>query len=324
MRVAVTGGTGVVGTAVTRHLLTAGHQVRALARNSLAADDLTSLGATPVPGDVSDNESLDRLVAGCEWVFHVAGVNQLCSIDPELMERVNVEGSRAVLGACRRAGVTRLVHTSSAVTIGEPEGETGTESTIHRGYHLSHYERTKAESESVVLAGADDLEVVVVNPSSVQGPGRATGTGRLLLEAARGRMPVMVDTAFSLVDIDDCARGHLLAAESGQPGERYILSGATMTTREALGVLSLITGRPSRARFLRPSVFAAMGTTIGGVWSLTGRQAPLCREAVKVMLHGHRYDGSRATADLGLVYTPIEETLSRTFEWFSTEGLLDQ
>ena len=322
MRIAVTGGTGVVGTAVIRHLVGAGHEIRALVRSEAAGAAMSAAGVEPVVGDLLDRDSLDRLVAGSQWVFNIAGVNQLCPADPDLLWQVNVEGARGVMEACRRAGVARLIHTSSAVTIGEGKGTVGTESSTHRGHYLSHYERTKTESETLVLTDAVDLDVVVVNPSSVQGPGRVTGTGRLLLEAARGRMPVMVDTTFSLVDIDDCARGHLLAAEQGQSGERYLLSGSTMTTRDALGLLALITGRPSRARFLKPSVFSALGSTVGGVWSLTGRQAPICREAVRVLLHGHAYDGSRATRELGLEYTPVEETLRRTYEWFATEGLL--
>lgn len=323
MKVAVTGGSGVVGRAVVRHLVDAGHSVRALARSAETARTLTDLGAEPVSGDLLDVDSLGRLVDGAEWVFNVAGVNQLCPIDPDRLWQINVEGTRRLMVACQRQGVPRLVHTSSAVTIGEAEGEVGSETTAHRGYYLSHYERTKTESERIVLTERGDLDVVVVNPSSVQGPGRATGTGRLLLEALRGRLPVLVDSVFSLVDIDDCARAHLLAAEKGVTGERYLLSGATVTTREAVSLLSAISDRRVRARFLRPGVFSAFGTAVGGVWSLAGRDAPLCAEMVRVMLHGHRYDGSRATSELGLAYTALEQTLRRTVEWFTAEGLLD-
>jgi dihydroflavonol-4-reductase len=198
----------------------------------------------------------------------------------------------------------------------------GSETTRHRGSYLSHYERTKAESERLALARRHGLEIVAVNPSSVQGPGRATGTGRLLLEACRGRLPFLVDTAFSVVDIDDCAKGHLLAAQHGIPGERYILSGATTNTREAMAMLQRITGRVARPRYLRPGALTALGWVTGTTFGMSQRRPPLCPEAVRVMLHGHRYDGSRATVELGLTYTPLEQTFTRVVDWFFEEGLL--
>lgn len=308
MRVAVTGGTGIVGTAVIRHLVGAGHQVRALVRSDHSVGKLAGTGVEPVLGDLLDAESLERLFAGCDRVFNIAGVNELSPKDTDLMWRVNVEGVRLVMEACRRAGVGRLVHTSSAVTIGETAGSVGDESTAHRGYSLSHYERTKAEGERLLFAERGDLDVVSVNPSSVQGPGRSTGTGHLLLLAARGRARVLVDTVFSMVDIDDCARGHLLAAEEGRSDERYILSGSILSVREVIALIDRIMDRKSRPFYLRPDP----------VRSLLGRN-----EKVRVALHGHRYDGSKATRDLGLVYTPAEETLTKTLEWFRSEGLLD-
>jgi dihydroflavonol-4-reductase len=322
VKVAVTGGSGVVGSAVTRHLVTAGHEVRALARSDGAAARVRELGARPIIGDLSDPGSLTRLADGVDWMFHVAGVNELCPVDRDRMWAVNVLGTRAVLDACSRLGVHRLIHTSSAVVIGEERGSVGSETTTHRGRYLSHYERTKAEAERLALGNRGDLEVVVVSPSSVQGPGRATGTGRLLLEACRGRLPFLVDTVFSIVDIDDCARGHLLAAESGVAGERYILSGATIDTRAAMAMLTRITGREVRPRYLRPGVVEALGWVVGSAFGLVGRQPPLCPEAMRVMLHGHSYDGSRATAHLGLRYTPLEQTFTRVVDWFFQEGLL--
>jgi dihydroflavonol-4-reductase len=305
-----------------RHLVDSGHEVRALARSDRAASYVESLGAAPVIGGLSDGDALTRLATGCEWLFHVAGVNQLCPLDPDHMWRVNVIGTRSVIEACRRLGVRRLIHTSSAVAIGEGPGSVGTERTRHRGHYLSHYERTKVEAERLALGDNGDLEVVAVNPSSVQGPGRATGTGRLLLEASRGRLPVMVDTTFSVVDIDDCARGHVLAADRGLPGERYILSGASTSTRETMALLRRITGRDATPRYLRPASLKALGWLTGAAFGVMRRQPPFCPEAARVMLHGHRYDGSRATSELGLQYTPLEVTLTRVVDWFFEEGLL--
>lgn len=321
MKVAVTGGTGVVGRAVVRHLVGADHQVSALARSDRSATELSKSGVTPIAGDVLDGGSLARLVEGSEVVFHIAGVNEMCSKDPSHMWEVNVEGSRRVLEACVRGGVRRLVHTSSAVTLGEPLGEIGRENSTHRGHFLSEYERTKTISERLLL-DSTTVEVVSVNPSSVQGPGRATGTGALFLALARGEIPVLVDTTISLVDIDDCARGHLLAATQGVPGERYVLNGATLTLREALRLLDDVRGRKRRPWFLRREVVATL-TDLADLFDWDPDLGmPLCAESLRVLLHGHEYDGSKAGRDLGLVYTAPEETLRKTVDWFRVGGYL--
>lgn len=324
MKVAVTGGTGVVGSAVVRHLVANGHQVRALARTPSSAARISDLGAEPVLGDLLDRPVVARLVEGCEQVFHVAGVNELCPRDPGLMWRVNVEGTEIVLQACAVAGVTRLIHTSSAVTMGERRGEVGRETTEHRGWFLSEYERSKHLAELRAFAGPADLEVVAVNPSSVQGPGRSTGTGRILLAALRGTLPAMIDTTFSVVDIDDCARGHLLAAERGRAGERYLLSGATLRLGEALGLLAELTGVGPRVRRIPPTLFSVAALAVEAMFTFTGRPPPLCREMARVLRFGHRYDGSKARRELGLEYTPLEETLARTSAWFEEAGLLER
>ena len=323
MKVAVTGGSGVVGGAVVRHLLGAGHEIAALARTDRASEKLTRSGARPVLGDVLDVESLHRLVEGTDWVFHVAGVNEMCSKDPNRMDQVNIEGTRNVITACRRANVSRMVHTSSAVTLGEKAGEIGLESTQHRGYHRSRYERSKHLSERLVAEAAGSLDVVIVNPSSVQGPGRSTGTGKLILDAARGGLRFVADTTISIVDIDDCARGHLLAAERGTSGERYVLSGFTVTMTEALEMVARAAehGRsPATVPFWLVSSGAAV---VESAARWLGKQPPVCREMVRVLQAGAAYDGSRATRELGLRYTAAEETISRTITWFGAEGLLD-
>jgi dihydroflavonol-4-reductase len=322
VRVAVTGGSGVVGGAVLRHLVDGGHDVAALARSPGAVEKLAGAGAVPVEGDVLDAATLMPLVRGAEVVYHVAGINDMCTRDAALMWRVNVEGTRAVMTACRSEGVRRLVLTSSAVTIGEREGVVADENTVHRGFFLSEYERSKHAAERALLNEADGLDVVSVNPSSVQGPGRATGTGRLFLAAANGRLPLLFDTRISLVDIDDCARGHLLAAERGISGERYLLSGATLSMKEAMRLLSRATGRRLNPWYVTPAAVRAAAATVEWLFQLMGRQAPFCREAARVMLHGHRYVGSRATGELGLVYTPVEDTIRRSLDWFEDQGLL--
>jgi dihydroflavonol-4-reductase len=322
VKVAVTGGSGIVGAAVVRHLVEAGHDVQGLARSSDASATIAALGAKPVVGDVLDLESLGRLSAGVERVFHLAGINEMCSLDPARMDQVNIVGTANVRDACVSAGVNRLIHTSSAVAIGEDKGVIGTESSSHRGSYLSRYERSKHISEQVVLDRTPGLDVICVNPSSVQGPGRATGTGKLILDVMRGKLPFLVETTVSMVDIDDCARGHVLAADQGRPGERYLLSGVSLTIREALDLLARVSGLTVNPRFLPGPLVSAVGGGVELGARLVRRAPPVCREMVRVLRHGHHYDGTRATRDLGLAYTPIEDTVARTIEWFQAQGLL--
>ncbi len=316
-RVLVTGAAGFVGGALLARLVERGDDVTALARSDAAAAKLAATGARVVRGDVTDEETVARAMDGCRLAFHVAGVNSLCPADPQRLVRVNVDGAAAVVRAAARAGVERLVHTSSAAALGEPAGTVGREDSPHRGRYLSVYERSKHEGEQAVLAAADQhgVDVVCVNPSSVQGPGRATGTGRILLALLDGRLKVFLDTYVSLVDVDDCARGHLLAAEHGRAGERYVLNGTTLSSGEALDLLATVGGVRRRPRIVPASLARVAATAVEHGFRAARRRPPVCRELVDTLLHGHRYDGSRATRELGLVYTAPEETLRRIARW---------
>jgi dihydroflavonol-4-reductase len=322
--VLVTGGGGVVGGALVRRLVGDGRTVRALSRSDASGGSLREMGAEPARGDVLDRASLIEAMRGCATVFHVAGVNAMCLRDPAPMLRTNVEGSANAIRAAAEAGVGRVVYTSSSSAIGEAHGTVGREDSPHRGWYLSAYERSKHEAERLVFGLAEelDVDVVAVSPSSVQGPGRATGSARLLLEVANGRLPLLVDTTISLVDIDDCAEGHVRAEARGTPGERYLLSGATLTTREAVAMLERVWGLPRRVRFAPAWVASAGGRLAWAGARLLRRDAPACPEAVRTLLHGHRFDGSKATRDLGLTYTPVEETLRRTLEWCAERRLV--
>jgi dihydroflavonol-4-reductase len=323
-RVFVTGGSGVVGRALVQRLVARGDEVVALARGTASEAVLGSLGARAVPGQLLDEDSLSRAMEGSSIAFNVAGVNTLCVDDPVPMMRTNVEGPPATVRAAARAGVPRLVHTSSAATIGEPPGSLGREDTPHRGWYLSTYERSKTEGERAAFqAGRETgVEVVCVNPSSVQGPGRAGGTARFLLAFLDGRLPVFVQTNVSLVDIADCTEGHLLAAERGASGERYLLSGIALTLTEALALAGEVAGVQRRPRLVPRSAAIAASYAVEHTFRLARRRPPVCREMVRTLLHGHRYDGSRATRELGLRYTSPRETLRRTVEWARGAGLL--
>ena len=324
-RVFVTGGTGLIGGALITSLLERGDEVVALARSDAAAARLDERGVDVRRGEIDDVQALATAMEGCSLAFNLAGVNKFCVADLEPMRRANVDGAVAAVRAASAAAVPRLVHTSSAATIGEPAGAIGDEWTQHRGWYLSNYERTKTEGERAAMNAARDTgqDVVYVNPSSVQGPGRSGGTGRFLLAFLDGRLRVFVNARFSLVDIRDCVHGHLLAAERGQPGERYLLSGIRLTISDALALTADIAG-VRRRPLLAPRSLATFGGAAVEQWfTLRGRRPPVCREMVRTLLHGHRYDGSRAERDLGLQYTPARETLTATIDWARSAGLLN-
>jgi dihydroflavonol-4-reductase len=323
-RVFLTGGSGLIGGALTAQLLERGDEVVALARSATAASALAERGARVVHGDVLDEDALAAGMTGCELVYHVAGVNTMCPADPAALFHVNVRGAETVIRAAARAGVPRAVLTSSAAALGEAAGTVGREDSPHRGSYLSVYERSKHEGELAAFAAARraGIELVSINPSSVQGPGRASGTGRILIAYLNGRLRAFVDTSISIVDIADCVQGHLLGAERGRAGERYVLSGATVSSREALDIVSELSGVRKRVRLLPPPVARAAGALVEGVFRLRGKPPPVCREMVRTLLHGHRYDGSRASRELGLRYTPVADTFRRTIEWAADEGLV--
>jgi len=323
-RVFLTGGSGLIGGALAGRLAERGDELVALARSDAAERALAARGARVVRGDLLDEDALADGMAGCELLYHVAGINTMCPDDPAALFHVNLRGAEMAVRAAARAGVRRVVLTSSAASLGEAHGTVGREDSPHRGTYLSVYERSKHEGEVAAFAAARraGVELVSVNPSSVQGPGRAGGTGRIMIAYLNGRLRAFVDTQISIVDIADCVEGHLLGAERGVPGERYVLNGATVTSREALDIVAELSGVRHTVRFLPPPVAGVAGALVEGAFRLRGRQPPVCREMVRTLLHGHRYDGSRAARELGLRYTPVAETFRRTIEWAVGEGLV--
>ena len=321
----MTGATGFVGGDLLHRLVAEHGEVRALARSAAGLRFVAEAGAIPVAGDLFDGAVLRRAMEGCRTVFHVAGVNEMCSRRPGEMIRVNTDGTVRVIEAAAEAGVPRVVFTSSAAALGEARGSVGDETSVHRGHYLSHYEESKHRAEVAAFAAADrvGIELVAVNPSSVQGPGRVGGSARLFLYALRARRPILVDLSLSVVDIADCTTAHLLAATRGEPGRRYLVSGATIGVVEAVGLLGEVSGMSIEPWYVSKSVAAMVGRPLAVVAGLLPGDTPLCREMVRTLLHGHRYDGSRIERELGLRYTPLAETLARTVEWYRSQGLIE-
>ncbi|MCW2998301.1 MAG: NAD-dependent epimerase/dehydratase [Solirubrobacterales bacterium] len=323
-RVFLTGGGGFIGGALATALLARGDEVVGLARTDAAARALAARGAQVVRGDVLDAGALATGMAGCDLAYHVAGVNSHCPADPARLMRVNVEGTETVVRTAAKAGVARVVFTSSAASIGEAEGTVGTEDSPHRGSYLSVYDQSKHESERVAFAAAAQtgVQVVALNPSSVQGPPRKGGNGAIIIAYLNGRLRAFVHTHVSVVDVQDVVDAHLLAAERGRSGQRYVLNGATITSAEALRIVSELSGVQQKVPMVPPRVARGAATVVESAFRVRGRTSPICRARVDTILHGHRYDGSLATRELGLQYTPVTETFRRTMEWAVGEGLV--
>jgi dihydroflavonol-4-reductase len=323
-RVFVTGASGFIGGALTTRLLERGDHVVGLARSDAAAEKVAARGAEVARGDLLDEDSVAAGMVGCESAYHVAGVNSHCPADPDMLLRVNVGGAESAVRAAARAGIGRMVYTSSAASLGEPAGTVGKEGCTHRGSYLSVYDRSKHEGERAVFAAAaaTGVEVVAVNPSSVQGPPRRGGNGAIIIAYLNGKLPVFVDTQVSVVDIQDCVEGHLLAAERGGSGQRYVLNGATLHSLQALEIVSELSGVRDRVRMIPAPVARAAAAMVEAAYRLRGKTPSVCRARVRTILHGHRYDGSRATRELGLDYTPVADTFARTIEWAVAEGLV--
>jgi dihydroflavonol-4-reductase len=329
MRALVTGATGFVGAAVARALIREGWQVRALARKGSDRRNVQHLQLEVVEGDLTDNASLERALAECEALFHVAADYRLGAPDPRQLYQTNVEGTRNILDAARRAGVRRIVYTSSVATVGIPkDGSPGNEDTpVGIADMIGHYKRSKYLAEQVVREAAlsSGMPVVIVNPSTPIGPGdvKPTPTGQMVLDAAAGRMPAYVDTGLNIVHVDDVAAGHLLAFQRGAPGERYILGGQDMTLREILVAIAQIVNRKPPSVRLPTGLVLPMAYIAEGFARLTG-QPPgrLTVEGVRMSRKRMFFSSDKAQRQLGYQWRPPTDALRDAITWLREQGLL--
>lgn len=323
----VTGATGFVGAAVARALLAAGREVRVLARPNGDRRNLAGLDVEIAEGRLEDPAALARAVAGCRHLFHVAADYRLWVPDPAAMFRVNVAGTTALMEAALAAGVERIVYTSSVAVLGHAAGGPADEAAPSRiDDMIGPYKRSKFAAEESVrsLVAERGLPAVIVNPSTPVGPGdvKPTPTGRIILEAARGRMPGFVDTGLNIVHVDDVARGHLLAGERGHIGERYILGGENLSLAAILAAVARRTGR-SAPRFEVPywlAYAAAIGSELA---ARIGGPAPLAtREGVRMSKKKMYFSSAKAARELGYRSRPAEAAIADAVAWFEANGYL--
>ncbi len=325
MTTLVTGATGFLGSHVARCLASRGDSLRLLVRPQSDCRALEGIVAQRILGDLRDADSLSHATAGVDVVFHVAADYRLWAPDPAEIYRSNVDGTRNLLGAARRSGVRRFVYTSTVATIAVPRpGPLPSESTVASlSEMIGHYKRSKflAEQEALRFCNSG-FPVVIVNPTAPIGPGdwKPTPTGRIIVDFLNGRMPAYVDTGLNLAPVEDVALGHLLAAEHGVPGQRYILGGSNLTLREILALLASLSGRSApRLRIPHALAFAAASVD----WAISRalhREPRIPLDGVRMARHKMFVQTTRAARELGYRSGSVEAALDRAVRWYQQQG----
>ena len=324
--VLVTGGTGFVGGHLVRQLVQAGHPVRVLARETSDRRLIADLPLEWVLGDLGDEASLSRAVAGCVQVYHCAADYRLYARDPSSLYRINVDGSRALFQACRRHEVERVIYTSSVAALALPvAGRVSDESSrAQLEKVVGHYKRSKFLAQELALEeAANGLPIVIVNPSTPVGPGdiKPTATGKIVVDFLKGKMPAYLDTGLNLVPVEDVARGHLLAAEKGEVGRLYILGHLNLSLKEILEMLANLTGLPAP----RVQIPYALAWMVGAVDTfvegrLLGREPSVPLEGVRMARKKMYFEAERAKAELGFRPGSVRAALERAARWFCQNG----
>ncbi len=326
----VSGASGFVGSAVARRLIEGGQRVRALVRPSSDRRNLDGLDLEVMEGDLGDKASLVRACEGCEGLFHVAADYRLWTLDPSQMFKTNVDGARSLMEAAKEAGVGRIVYTSSVATLGIPkDGSPGDEETpVSYSDMIGPYKQSKFRAEEVVrrMIAKNGLGAVIVNPSTPIGPRdvKPTPTGRMVVQAASGRMPAYVDTGLNVVHVDDVADGHIAAFEKGKVGERYVLGGQDLTLKEILDAIAGITGRAAPKIQVPHGLIMPVAAVVEGWARLTRREKEpfVTIDGVRMARKKMFFSSAKARRELGDSPRPAVEALRDAVAWFKDNGYL--
>jgi dihydroflavonol-4-reductase len=326
-RILLTGATGFVGSAVLRRLVAAGEAVRALVRPTSDRAHLDGLPAEVAVGDLLDPDSLARAMEGCAGLYHVAADYRLWTPEPRRVFQANVEGTRNVMLAALAAGIERVVYTSSVATLGTaPDGAAADEATpVDYAAMIGPYKQSKFRAEAEVrrLVETRGLPAVIVNPSTPVGPrdAKPTPTGRMVLEAARGRIPAYVDTGLNVVHVDDVAAGHLGAFAKGRIGERYVLGGEDLALRDILREIARITGRPAPRLRLSPALVMPIAYLAEAWARLAGGGEPLLTvDGLRMSRNRMFFSSEKARRELGYAFRPAAQALADAVAWFREHG----
>jgi dihydroflavonol-4-reductase len=324
----VTGATGFVGSAVARVLAARGHALRLLVRRGSDRRNLDGVAGERVEGDLRDTASLTGAVAGCRAVVHVAADYRIWVPDPAPMLAANVAGTEALMRAAMAAGVERIVHCSSVAALGlTPDGTPATETTpVAEADIAGIYKISKFRAERAVLRLVRDegLPAVIVNPAGPVGPRdrKPTPTGRMIADAASGRMPAYLDTGLNIVHVDDVAEGHALALEHGRIGERYILGGENLSLREILGLIADVSGRRAPTIRLDRRLLWPLAVGMEAVARLTGAEPLVTRDHLRMAAHRMFFSSDKARAELGHAPRPARAAIADAVAWFRANGMV--
>ena len=328
MKTLVTGSTGFLGSSVLRELINDGREVKALIRKGTSKKNITGLDVEIAYGDLRDIESIRSALNGCDILYHVAAYYSLWDRNKQLSHEINVKGTRNILRAAKEKDLKKIVYTSTVGCIGLNEDTTpATENTFFNKNTLSNdYKKSKYQAEQVALEFArGGLPVVIVNPSTPVGPRdiKPTPTGKIILDFMNREMPAYIDTGLNLIDVKDCARGHILAELKGIPGDRYILGNQNMTLLEILITLEKITGLKA------PRIKMPFWVALSAGWAcemvanhLTGKPPSIPLAGVKMAKYYMYFDSSKAVNTLGLAQNPVENALRKSVDWFKENNYL--
>ena len=328
MKTLVTGSTGFLGSSVLRELINDGREVKALIRKGTSKKNIAGLDVEIAYGDLRDIESIRSALNGCDILYHVAAYYSLWDRDKQLSYELNVKGTRNILQSAKDKDLNKIVYTSTVGCIGLNEDTTlATENTFFNKNTLSNdYKKSKYHAEQVALEFArGGLPVVIVNPSTPIGPRdiKPTPTGKIILDFMNRKMPAYLDTGLNLIDVKDCARGHILAELKGIPGERYILGNQNMTLLEILTTLEKITGLKA------PRIKIPFWVALSAGWAcemvsnhLTGKPPAIPLAGVKMAKYFMYFDSSKAVKKLGLAQNPVENALRQSVDWFKDNNYL--
>ena len=327
MKVLVTGANGFVGAHLCRRLVERGADVRALVRKGSDHSGLKGQSVDIVHGDILDLPSLERATQDCEQVYHLAANVKFFTRNPEAMRAANTQGTRNVLAAARKAGVQRVIHTSTAAVLRRGTNSPSADETMLKDDHeaIGAYELSKLEADRVAMdAFADGLPVIVINLAAPIGPGDAKPSpiGHTIIQFLKGKFPAYTDSGLNVVDVRDAAEGHCLAAEKGTIGDRYILGGENISLKEFLGLLGELSGVPS-PKIKVPYALTLIGGVMGEITGrLTNKEPLACLASVRMGKYPHYVTSDKAKRELGYSPGPIRESLKEEIEWFRAQGMV--
>jgi dihydroflavonol-4-reductase len=327
MKVLVTGANGFVGAHLCRRLIERGADVRALVREGSDHSGLKGQSVDIVHGDILDLPSLERATQDCEQVFHLAANVKFFTRNPEAMRSANTQGTRNVLAAARKAGVRKMIHTSTAAVLRRGTNSPSADETMLKDDHeaIGAYELSKLEADRVAMdAFADGLPVIVINLAAPIGPGDAKPSpiGHTIIQFLKGKFPAYTDSGLNVVDVRDAAEGHCLAAEKGTIGDRYILGGENISLKEFLGLLGELSGVPS-PKIKVPYALTLIGGVMGEITGrLTNKEPLACLASVRMGKYPHYVTSDKAKRELGYSPGPSRESLKEEIEWFRAQGMV--